>query len=493
MMRRNLTILRGFVAVSVAIAGCQSSSDHPSDSPSEISAEPARRTVASGPIPPESAALDPIDRDYPLYGLVTRPVIVVRSEPNPDATPLGWLRIGNRLRLKSASTTTSTCQSGWYELHPRGWACAGQGIDVSATAPEENEMAPHRDEALPYHYYFVKEQQVPEWHQLPSRDDQRDAAEHAARYIHFLEADQTDRAEQLRAGSLAGEPPAPHEVARWLDHGFYVAGNGVETRSHRRFVRTVRGSFVKESQLEERTGAEFHGIELDESHPLPVAWAIRAGQPMLRRDRADGTTRVVDEPDVDAIPRLAIVDWVRQDNIEDRLYHVIRNQAGEERLLRDWFVAVARPVDPPSGIADDEPWVHVDLSSQTLVLYRGATPIYATLVSSGVSEHETPVGEFVIRRKMVTDTMADLGSAGGDDRYRIEDVPWTQYFSGSVALHAAFWHTRFGQARSHGCVNLAPRDAQFIFQHTWPVIPEGWHGVSTDANDAVGSRVIVTP
>ena len=80
----------------------------------------------------------------------------------------------------------------------------------------------------------------------------------------------------------------------------------------------------------------------------------------------------------------------------------------------------------------------------------------------------------------------------GDDAYRIEDVPWTQYFEGSIALHAAFWHSQFGTVHSHGCVNLAPNDAHYIFQHTWPEVPEGWHGVSTEGTHVDGSRVLVT-
>jgi lipoprotein-anchoring transpeptidase ErfK/SrfK len=115
-----------------------------------------------------------------------------------------------------------------------------------------------------------------------------------------------------------------------------------------------------------------------------------------------------------------------------------------------------------------------------------------TLASTGLDGFETPVGVFTIRRKLISDTMANLGPEAGDDRYRVEDVPWTQYFEGSVALHAAFWHGQFGMRRSHGCVNLAPQDARRIFSETWPRIPEGWHGASTDRTGFPASRVVVT-
>jgi hypothetical protein len=54
------------------------------------------------------------------------------------------------------------------------------------------------------------------------------------------------------------------------------------------------------------------------------------------------------------------------------------------------------------------------------------------------------------------------------------------YFLGSYALHAAFWHERFGHPRSHGCVNLAPRDARWLFFWTLPELPSAWHGVLAD-------------
>ena len=51
------------------------------------------------------------------------------------------------------------------------------------------------------------------------------------------------------------------------------------------------------------------------------------------------------------------------------------------------------------------------------------------------------------------------------------------YFHGSYALHAAFWHDRFGRVRSHGCINLAPADARWLFGWTTPELPAGLHGV----------------
>ena len=461
--------------------------------PPEASTEEERLARAA-----EHAAM--LDREWPLHGLVTGTQLTVRAEADSESTILGWLRLGGHVRLQREPVQAPGCRSGWYRIHPRGFACAGQGIEVSDTAPTEEQVAlgPDLTSHLPYRYLFVKEPQVPEWYQLPSREDQRAAEAHALRYVQFLRDGQERAAERLRAGNLPGEPPAPREVARFLDHGFFLASNGTEVRSRRRFVRTVRGTYVKEAQLEERTGAQFTGVELgvaDESGQtlqLPLAWAIRAARPMMREVRGEAS-RMVDDESLEPYERLARVPWVRRERIGDQAYHVITAANGEERYLRDWYLAIAERRDPPRGMDDDEPWVHVDLSAQTLVVYRGREPIYATIISSGQEGHATPVGEYTIRRKLISDTMADPGSDLGDDRYRIEDVPWTQYFEGSIALHAAFWHSQYGIVRSHGCVNIAPRDAHWVFQHTWPEVPEGWHGVSTERGTGFrGSRVIVT-
>lgn len=441
----------------------------------------------------EHAAM--LDRDWPLHGLVTGTQLTIRAEPSSESTILGWVRLGGHLRLARGPVPAPGCRSGWYRLYPRGHVCAGQGVEVSETPPPPESLAlgPDRASPLPYRYLFVKEPQVPEWYQLPSRDDQRAAEAHALRYVQFLREGDQRMAQRLREGRLPNEPPAPREVARFLEHGFFLASNGVEIRSRRRFVRTVRGTYVKEAQLEERSGSSFSGVELGREATLPVAWAIRPTRYLRREVRGD-TTRVIEDPDLEPIDRLTRLDWIRRERVGGQIYHVVRAPSGEERLVRDWHATVAELREPPRGVAPDEPWVHVDLSSQTLVMYRGAEPIYATLVSTGTEGHETPVGEFTIRRKMVTDTMADPGSDLGDDRYRIEDVPWTQYFDGSIALHAAFWHAQFGITRSHGCVNIPPRDAHWIFQRTWPEVPEGWHGVSTEVGTRTrGSRVVVTP
>jgi hypothetical protein len=164
--------------------------------------------------------------------------------------------------------------------------------------------------------------------------------------------------------------------------------------------------------------------------------------------------------------------------------------ARDGHFISDKNLRIVRPVARPALVPRHARWIHVNLAEQTLTAYEGDRPVFATLVSSGKEGYETPAGLFRIHTKHVSTTMD--GMAGTDDVYSIEDVPWTMYFHGSYALHAAFWHDRFGRVRSHGCVNLSPEDARWLFRWTSPEVPVHWHGARA-LSAADGTFVFVDP
>ncbi len=479
-------------AALLALAGCSDKPAEAARASSKTPAQPAGVKQAVAKI--DQAALaakreqDRLDKEYPLHGLVTGAQLKVHDKPDPDALLLGWLRVGSRVRLAPGPVKTPTCRTGFYRLYPRGYACAGEGIQV-ADKPPQSELAmnpPPRDAPLPYRYFLVKEPKVPEYHRLPSREDQRAANAFVQRYLELLQKSEA-KAQKLLDGQLPGELLSPPIVRRYLDRLFFVAGAGIEERAHRKFVRTVRGSYVKQAQLEERTGSSFRGVELDAEHPLPVAWMVREGTPFTAKQRKDGSYRYITNPKDKPLARLSEVPGASREHLGDDLVYKLP----DGRYLKSWYVALAEKIPRPEGIGPGEPWVHVNIDQQTLVAYQGDEPVYATLVSTGLEGHDTPVGLFTIRSKLVASTMSDIGQ-DAPDRYSIEDVPWTEYFSGSVALHGAFWHGGFGLRHSHGCVNLSPFDAHRVFNLTWPELPEGWHGISTDMTGIKASKVYVT-
>jgi lipoprotein-anchoring transpeptidase ErfK/SrfK len=471
----------------------------------EVASEPSSTPAPAAPLTPDEAAKAAaehaamLDRDWPMHGLVTGTQLKVRLKPDPDATVVGWVRVGSRLRLKKEPTKARNCSSGFFPVYPLGYVCAGEGVTVADKAPVSPIALtpPASDAPLPYQYYFVKEPKVPEYHRLPSRDEQREARDFLARYDELF-AKSPEKAAKLLKGELPNEPKTPVFIRRFLDRGFFIAGAGIEERAFRKFVRAVRGSYVKQGSLEERKGSSFQGVELQgqsrdavggvQPAKLPIAWAVREAQPFVVKPREDGSLRLVTAEGMKPYARLTMVPWVGRERVGDTLFHKLADGS----YVKAWFLAVAEPIKRPKQVPADSPWVHVNLEQQTLVAYRGDTPVYATLVSSGLEGHDTPIGLFEIKQKYVANGMADLGPEAGDDRYSIDDVPWTQYFSGSIALHGAFWHERFGLTRSHGCVNLAPYDAHRVWNHTWPEIAEGWHGVTTEQTGLKGSKVLIS-
>jgi L,D-transpeptidase catalytic domain len=458
----------------------------------------------SAAAPPKAAQKEDPYREFPLYGLVTGAVLLVRKSADASGPLLGWLRRGEIVRLKPSSETTATCSSGWHPIHPEGFACAGEGVRISGGPPERapDERGADRSAPLPYDYYLVKDAKAPELHAFPSREQVRAVQLYTDAWLTLLRDATPDAGVSARelkkrekslkkfeAGELPDQPKKPPIIRRFLERGFFVAGTGVIERPERRFVHAVRGSYVSEAQLAEKGGAQFRGVELDAATTLPVAWAVRPAVPQRAVSLPDGTTKLVDAEGKAPLERLSLVPsrkgWAR---VNDKPVH----ELSDGTLLREWYLAVAERIARPREVRPDEPWIHVDVGEQTLVLYVGDEPRYATLVSSGTEDHPTPLGSYRITRKFVSDSMSDIGADAADDRYSIDDVPWAQYFHGARALHAAFWHTGFGLPRSHGCINLAPADAFYIFQRTWPELPPAWHGVSAQNTGWKGSLVLIT-
>jgi lipoprotein-anchoring transpeptidase ErfK/SrfK len=128
-----------------------------------------------------------------------------------------------------------------------------------------------------------------------------------------------------------------------------------------------------------------------------------------------------------------------------------------------------------------------------LVAYVGQKPVYVTLVSTGrggmgdpEKAQATVRGTFMVYAKHVSATMD--GEEDKSDSYALLDVPFVQYFHKGYALHGTYWHDEFGRVRSHGCVNLAPIDAAWLFEWTDPQVPNDWHAV---INKERGTVVLV--
>jgi len=163
----------------------------------------------------------------------------------------------------------------------------------------------------------------------------------------------------------------------------------------------------------------------------------------------------------------------RVDIFEEQIVNNMRwLRIGEARFVRAKDINEVRVLPRPEGTGQLPQWIDVDLGEQVLVAYRGTTPQYATLVSSGRPPNQTPRGNYPIWGKASSITMK---SQPYDDKpYFVHHVPWVLFFQAHNALHGAYWHDRFGVMKSHGCVNLSPKDARYIFEWVEPKLPSGW-------------------
>lgn len=108
-------------------------------------------------------------------------------------------------------------------------------------------------------------------------------------------------------------------------------------------------------------------------------------------------------------------------------------------------------------------YIVVDVSEQRLYAYENGTLQNTFLISTGRPQYETPRGEFSVTDKLpVHDYRWSFGE--NDPRnYDLPGVRWNLRFKRYFYIHSAPWHNNFGQKMSHGCVNVHPSNAEWIY------------------------------
>lgn len=436
---------------------------------------------------------------------------------------VGYFRAGASLPLRSAASvgTGAGCPRGWYEVEGGGYVCLNRMTTLDVHELDGRRPSqPDTSLAMPYPYMTTYRAAVM-YRWLPSEADMREVEPErfggasAARDAGAPTAVATatgallstgvdaaaptnasavvaNRAQAEDAGvrieDLQGEAGSP--LLRRMLAGMYISVDREMSSAGRRFLRTQNGGYIERGAASPvRSAPTFQGLVLDDAHPLPVAFMVafegytydlsEDGQRAVRRERAPRLTAY----HLTADPPISIG---RESYLKTREGFYVR-----ERNIRQVRTSTA-----PPDVGANEKWIEVNLDRQMLIAYQGPRPVYVTLVSTGrrnrdneQRNYETVQGAFRIYSKHLTTTMD--GNSAGDGPYSIEDVPWVMYFEGSFALHGAFWHNLFGYMRSHGCVNMAPADARWVFQWSDPQLPQGWHGVSSSDTGRPGTRIYV--
>lgn len=144
-----------------------------------------------------------------------------------------------------------------------------------------------------------------------------------------------------------------------------------------------------------------------------------------------------------------------------------------------------------SQIPFNEKTLLVTLSEQSVTAYEGETAVNYFRVSTGVRTEEggfaTPKGAYRTNTKRPCRHMFEPSSEFGTG-YDLPGVPWVCYFTrDGVAFHGAYWQNNFGVPYSHGCINMNPQAAKWVYRWTTPDVPH-------DKNffgDTNGTRVVI--
>jgi hypothetical protein len=120
------------------------------------------------------------------------------------------------------------------------------------------------------------------------------------------------------------------------------------------------------------------------------------------------------------------------------------------------------PSPSPAPVVFLEKRIDIDLSEQRLRYYYGDMQLESDIkISSGVAWYPTPKGEFTIQIKKPL--VNYVGSNRDGSRYNYPKTKWNLQFLPSYYIHGAYWHNAFGTPRSHGCINVAYKDMEKLY------------------------------
>jgi|SRR5690242_20036518 len=98
--------------------------------------------------------------------------------------------------------------------------------------------------------------------------------------------------------------------------------------------------------------------------------------------------------------------------------------------------------------------VHIDKSSQRMMVAVDGRPAYLWPVSTGAGGHGTPTGHFRPRW---------MARSWFSTRYYGSPMPHAIFFHKGYAIHGTYYISRLGGPASHGCVRLHPGAAATLF------------------------------
>ncbi|HUS28177.1 MAG TPA: L,D-transpeptidase [Kofleriaceae bacterium] len=466
----------------LALAGCGNKADKPAPAPLPT---PTGNPPTGTPGEPASVAQPDFPEDTRSLEL-TR-TIPVRLDPGDDGKRIGTIAIDTRVGWQRTAKAKG-CSKAWVEIRPRGWVC-GEFLKASKLPPQGREVPQlERGEIVPGIYGRVTASagaqgsvlyklQKPEDKKPKAKDTKKKGGGPVTSPSQL--DDKPKEARMVEADPIVGTLTIRQYEELTVDGKVYWKINP-KTNEYvlKSLVNLMKPSDFKGTRLGDDTGWKLPVAFIWPRNNWTQAWTyakpnaisyrqINARLPVAILETATNKAgKAIAYRIADPTPQAPLGEWV---NVAD--------------------VRVFAPVDPPPLLTPNERWIDVDLDNQILVAFEGTTPVYATMVSTGAKDTPTLTGMYRIWLKA---SEADMKNLKAEDPYSVATVPWTEFFysEDDLALHTAYWHDAFGKTRSHGCVNLAPRDARWLYYWSDPVVPPGWTATS-GVVEAPGSVVRV--
>lgn len=455
------------LAALLAAAGCKGKATAEAAPAESASAAPPSATAA----PISSLVVDhgeldtkPPD-DAPRLAATTIATTVYKLA-DVDSRRLGYIRLGGIVKRDPEPVSGKGCKGQWYRVYPMGYVCTDDATtELDDPLVRAASVRPDVSRALPYSYGFVRAT-APQYLRVPSKAEQIKSEFKLEEHLEWFEQNKAEvqrvdlgandvpldarglpargiqhpqgfrLSTQLSLNELFGGKTADDPVPFWLEGGkrqipnvsgfvvpdyaifadrvrrktglsFVGAFEAEDQDLLRRFAITVDLRLIPTTKVKPDTGSPFHGVELSDEFPIPFAWVIKRDSTTYKLIKGKDEARPAEK-----LPRRAIVPISGRARIKEgkRFYQTSKDKT---RWLRaDDIAIVAKPPSFPEHAEKGEKWIDVSLRQQTLVLYEGKRPWYATLVSTGrdrlgdpKSSLATPQGSFRLTSKHIAAAM----------------------------------------------------------------------------------------
>lgn len=137
--------------------------------------------------------------------------------------------------------------------------------------------------------------------------------------------------------------------------------------------------------------------------------------------------------------------------------------------------------------------IEVSLAEQRLDCFEDDNLVFSTLISSGSGGFGTLKGEHAVVYKQVSRHMysdPEQEAFSDPDFFDLPGVPFNIFFTTlGHAIHGTYWHGDYGRPRSHGCLNITPEAARWIWRWTDP--PASYFALAAGSSSEPGTPVTV--